>query len=124
MWGFDQVFKFKGGPGVVGRTSHVVLLLIIAISFFGFLIGDIWARIGLAAALFVFVGAWVWKAFDYGEKNPGIAMTEGGEFVRYIEAQNAKGLEISALPKDLKTISSPAETKSKSLPKPEGHGDE
>jgi len=101
--GLGAFHAIRMGPGVVGRTSTVVLAMI--------LVGGvaIWALKGSAAAVLAIVGAtlllaigYVATAFWYANKHPQFATLEGAELVRYKEVELAASspeiIDLSANP--------------------------
>jgi|SRR6185369_3025255 len=75
--------KIRLGQGVVGKTSYVVGLSIVALGIIALRVTDQFLLGGLAAAI---VGLAVWhphKTRSFAKENPALALLEGGELVAY-----------------------------------------
>jgi hypothetical protein len=65
-------------------------------------LGGAWPAFFAFLTIVIFTGLFILKAFDYSEKNPGQALTDGSEFVAYTAmmqgAKNPTVIEGSATP--------------------------
>jgi hypothetical protein len=81
---FRQV---KLGPGVVGKTSYVMLALVVV---WGLVIWRLTdnaiqdAALIVAAGVITAIGAWwIRRTHAFAEKNPGLALLEGAQLLEY-----------------------------------------
>ncbi|HAO2891964.1 TPA: hypothetical protein IHM15_004566 [Escherichia coli] len=88
--GLGQFHLIKFGPGVIGRTTTVISLLIFAfVPAMYFLRDEKWMVFSLILILTCLVIGFVGWSFRFAEKNPALAVTEGAEVVRYMELELA-----------------------------------
>jgi hypothetical protein len=89
-------------PGVIGKTSHAIIALLILWAIIAFrLPSDVWFILLLAVGLIAtgVVIWWVRSTQEFAERNPGQAMLEGAEFLDYYKSEvQAKGLQLPRSP--------------------------
>jgi hypothetical protein len=88
--------RAKFGRGVVGKTGHAMIGLLIVWAIVVWRLSGTWLDVPLVLAGVIATGAFMWwtrSTQQFAERNPAQAMLEGGEFLEYhkFEAQ-AKGL--------------------------------
>lgn len=95
---FPDFSKIRLGKGVVGKTSSlaafgVVGFVLISVTFI--LFDHPWIAAGIAGCIPLSLLIYMWKAFSYAEKNPGIALLEGADLISYSNMQlGAKDISI------------------------------
>lgn len=99
----SSITRMRLGPGIIGRTSHVMLgLIFVAGLAFVFLRNDGLTIANLLWALIALTAAYLFGAFWYATKFPHASIMDGADFVRHAEvtqsARDAKIIDVTATP--------------------------
>ena len=94
-WNFPDIHKMRWGPGVVGRTSVVAVVAVLAILGALFVVREpslvkvlVYAMIGMPLFFFAL-------AFGFAFKHPEISVMEGAQALAYRQAEmSAKNVDI------------------------------
>lgn len=98
-WGIFS--KISIGTGVVGRTSHVTIIFLIAVAVAVWSVDDPWLKIGLICIGALVVAGFLGAAFAFAFKHPDYATLDGANLVRYREIESSakdKSIIIDAQP--------------------------
>src|SRR5688572_8324971 len=87
--GFDwgAFAKIRLGPGVVGRTSHVTVVFLIAISLAIWSVDSAWLKVAFISIGALVTAGFLAAAYAFAFKHPSHATLDGADLVRYREIE-------------------------------------
>lgn len=87
-WGPFQTIRM--GPGVVGRTTGLMLgVAAVAFAAVVALRDDPWLAGGVFLLFLAAVSVYIWRAFRYAERHPEFATLDGALLIKYKEIEQA-----------------------------------
>ena len=116
--------QLKLGKGVVAKIVPVVWVSILVLGAIALKTQNPWLEGAIVAAIIVLCPVLMFKTLSYAERNPGIALLEGGELITFQRefGRESKARPVSVPVDQLPLIEIPAEdvTQIEPSPVPEG----
>lgn len=102
--------RMRLGPGVIGRTSHVMVFALISGTVGIYTLkSEFWAVTSVLIGLFILIAGFLVAAFWYANKHPTAAIMDGADFVRHAEviqaAKDPRIIDVTAKP--VENVSAP-----------------
>lgn len=79
----ERASKIRLSGGIVGRVCTVLIVACVSLAAIGVLTRNQWIMGGAIVAILVLALPLLWRIITFAEKNPGVAILDGAQFLKH-----------------------------------------